>query len=183
MAYMSDDYKPNKKSRDILTRAWEHVHTVEYAVSARWLFYRLLQDSIYSKKSDYQRFLQLTSRARHNYWQGWRPNTLTDETRERIARGGGNSDVGSWARYLAKWGVSCTLDKWRGQSTYVEIWFEANAMASQFRHHTQYITLSPFGGMPSIPYKYEIAHALSWAGRNYGFASKSVVFWRPRPGG
>jgi hypothetical protein len=182
MAYKSSDYRPNSKSRAILARAWEHVQSVKYDVSARWLFYRLLQDGIYSKKKDYQRFLSLTSRARHNYWNGWRPDTLTDETRERIVRGVGDSNPSEWARSVALY-TTCKLDKWVGQSAYVEIWFEANAMASQFRLHTRYITLVPFGGMPSIPYKWEIAQSIDRAARIYGLPIKVLYFGDLDPAG
>lgn len=183
MAYQSSDYTPNKKSRAILARAWDHVQSVAYPVSARWLFYRLLQDGIYSKKRDYQRFLQLTSRARHNEWEGWRPNTLTDDTRERVERGRGDRSPQAWATSLVDWGVTCELDKWHSQDVYLEIWFEANAMASQFKHHTRHITLVPFGGMPSIPYKYQIARSLNWASRNYGKPVKVLYFGDLDPAG
>jgi hypothetical protein len=183
MAYQSEDYTPNEKSRAILARGWEHVRSVSYPVSARWLFYRLLQDGIYSKKSDYQRFLSLTSRARHNEWEGWRPDTLTDDTRERVVRGGGDRDSQAWATSVVDYGVECKLDKWYTQDVYLEIWFEANAMASQFRYHTRHTTLVPFGGMPSIPYKYEIARSLRWASRNYGKPIKVLYFGDLDPAG
>ena len=87
MAYVNDNYQPNAKSREILARAWEHVQGVEYQVTARWLFYRLLQDGFYSSKADYEKLLALLSRARHNQWESWRPDSLIDDGREAIVRG------------------------------------------------------------------------------------------------
>ena len=62
----------------------EHLRSVTYQVSVRWVFYRLLQDGFYSKKSDYVNFIQLTSRARHCEWNGWHPEILADETRDML---------------------------------------------------------------------------------------------------
>lgn len=183
MAYKSKNYKPNATSQTILDRAWEHINSVAYEVSARWLFYRLLQDGIYSKKNDYQRFLGLTSRARHNEVGGWRPDTLRDETRNRIIYGDGHDNTQSWIHALKCYGVDCTLDKWTSQSDYIEIWFEANAMVSQFKHHTEYITLVPFGGMPSIPYKYQCAQALRRASENYALPISVLYFGDYDPAG
>lgn len=182
MAYKSDDYKPNAKGRAILARAAAHVASVPYRVTARWLFYRLLQDGLYSKKQDYKTFLALTSRARHNEWESWRPDTLADDTRERIIRGEGYESADDWRDMLTQ-RAYCELDKWTSQAYYVQIWFEANAMAGQFKHYTRHITLVPFGGMPSIPYKWEIAEALSDAGDFCGLPIKVLYFGDYDPAG
>lgn len=160
MAYLSRDYKPQKRSREILARAWAHIQSVPYKVTARWLFYRLLQDGYYSAKQDYgQRFLPLLSRARHNYYNRWRPYTLTDAGREPVVRGDGYLTPGGWIAAV-KEGLSCNLARWQTQDYYVAIAFEAEAMRAQFEHYTDQITLWPFGGMPSIPYKWELAQSL-----------------------
>lgn len=155
MAYLNDNYTPNAKSRDVLERAWTHVRSVSYTPSARWLFYRLFQDGVYSAKGDYgSRFLPLFSRVRHNQWGPWRRDTLVDDTRVVLHHSGGDKDAAEWARDISN-GVWCRLDHWYRQENYVEIWFEAAAMRAQFEHHTRGIplTLRPFQGMPSIPYK------------------------------
>ena len=63
----------------------EHIRSVEYQVSVRWVFYRLLQESLYSKKSDYDKLVSFTSRARKSWYDGWTPETLADETRQMEA--------------------------------------------------------------------------------------------------
>lgn len=165
MAYSNMDYKPNNASRRILERGWELVKSVPYQVTARWLFYALLQEGFYSKKDDYKnRFLPLLSRARHTFYQGWRPDTLSDDRRSAIERGGVWDTVAEWQAYMSKQG-ECRLQKWEGQHFYVEIWIEAEAMIGQFKHYSEHITIRPFYGMPSIPYKWEIAKALELAAR------------------
>lgn len=170
MAYLSDSYKPNQNSRAILEAAWQHVTSVDYRVSSRWLFYRLLQDGAYTKKDDYNgRFLPLLSRARHNRFGPWRPDSLVDDTRRVIAHRGGARNAMSWVRAVSG-GVACRLDHWHRQTNYVEFWFEAAAMRSQFAHYTQgvSITLRPFQGMPSIDFKYQAAQELAEAADKYG---------------
>lgn len=81
---MNDSYKPYGKCKAILDKAMEHIKGVDYKVSGRWVFYRLLQDGLYAMKDDYGRFVTLTSRARKNYYGDWRPDTLADETREML---------------------------------------------------------------------------------------------------
>lgn len=127
-------YRPHGKTAAILRRALELVESVPYAVSVRWLFYRLLQEGYYSTKADYARFLDITSKARHAFWEGWHPDTLADETREAIVRGGGFANSLDWFETVRLRGVACNLDKWRAQPCYVELWFEARAMAQQFEH-------------------------------------------------
>jgi hypothetical protein len=167
MAYISENYKPSKKNREILARAWEHVQGVPYQPTSRWLFYRLLQEGFYSKKDDYKaRYLPLMSRARHNFYGSWRPDTLVDDSREAIYRGSGYDTPKEWAAAAAK-GLTCQLHRWEGQKYYVEVWFEAEAMKAQFKFYSQDVILRPFGGHPSIHYKWGIAKDLEYRGR-YG---------------
>lgn len=183
MAYKSTNYKPNEKSREVLERAWQHVKSVPYRVTARWLFYRLLQDGYYKTKDDYNnKFLQLLSRVRHNFYDVWRPDSLADDSRTAIIRGDGPSTPEDWIRAVIRGGV-CNLHKWTGQSYYVEVWFEAAAMLSQFSHYTKHITLRPFNGMPSIPYKNEIAKGLERAHKSYGLPLKVLYFGDLDPAG
>lgn len=169
---MSEDYTPHGKTRSILDRAYELVQSVPYAVSARWLFYRLLQEGCYSGKQDYKnKFLPTISAARHAFYKGWRPDTLADDTREAVERGTGSQDVTAWLESVASY-ATCRLDKWIGQKYYVELWYEARAMTQQFRHYTEYITLRPMGGQPSIDYKWKTAKALEDA---YALYDRPVV--------
>lgn len=154
-------YSPDPKSRRILDAAWGYVQSIPYAVTARWLFYRLLQDGFYTTKEDYKgRFLPLLSRARKAFLEGWQPDTLADTGRSSTIRGAGSSSVGKWFQEIQESGVVCELDIWTEQPNYLEIWFEAEAMASQFNHYTEHITLRPFKGDPSLDFKWGIAMAL-----------------------
>ncbi|GJQ37440.1 MAG: hypothetical protein JETCAE01_34500 [Anaerolineaceae bacterium] len=163
---LREAYTPRGKTAEILDRAFELVESVPYQVSARWLFYRLLQEGYYSSKQDYaNKFLKAVSAARHAFYKGWTPDTLADETRESIAGGEGWDDPRSWLEAVAK--AKCTLDKWNSQPVYLECWYEARAMTDQFRHYTKYVTLRPMGGQPSIPYKWQAAKDIERAARNY----------------
>ena len=160
-------YKPQGKTEKILDRAYELVQSVPYRVSARWLFYRLLQEGYYSSKDDYKnKFLFVLSDARKCFYKEWKPDTLVDDRREVIKRGDGWADAKSWLEAVSE--ASCTIDKWQSQDYYVELWFEANAMAAQFEYYTENITLRPMGGQPSIPYKWQAAKELEQAYRVYG---------------
>ena len=162
----NDTYKPHGVTVEILARAWDLINSVPYDVSARWLFYRLLQEGYYSKKSDYgSKFLKAVSAARRSFYKDWRPDTLADETREALIRGGTWKDIHDWLNTIAN--AQCDLDKWIGQPVYLECWFEARAMTDQFKHYTKHITLRPMGGQPSIPYKWQAAQELSAAYEKY----------------
>jgi len=159
-------YTPHGRTAKILDRAYDLIQSVPYQVSARWLFYRLLQEGWYSHKSDYSgKFLKAVSAARHAYFKDWRPDTLADETRESIQRGGTWTDVPDWLYTLSN--ATCDLDKWSGQDNYVECWFEARAMTDQFKHYTHFLTLRAMGGQPSIPFKYKAAQEISAAFEQY----------------
>ena len=56
-------------------------------------------------------------------------------------------------------------------------------MASQFKHYTKNITLVPFGGMPSIPFKWEIAKGIEEASRFYDLDIKILYFGDYDPAG
>jgi hypothetical protein len=167
MAYKSENYTPNAKSRAILAAAWKHVSSVPYQVSLRWLFYKVLQDSYYSDKDDYQTFVGLMSKVRHNRWGDWRPDTLVDDRHNAFECEIGDRDADEWVTDLARLGVKCNIDHWYRQSAYVELWFEADAMIRQFQYYTSGITLRPFGGSASIPYKWAAAKGLEAAANRY----------------
>lgn len=152
-------YKPQKDQADILDKAYALIQSVPYRVTARWLFYRLLQESLFKDKDAYKaKFLPLLSKARKCFYKQWTPETLADDTRVAVTRGDGWTSESSFLKAVG--GASCVLDKWQDQDCYLEIWFEAKAMAGQFRHYTEYITLRPFGGDCSISFKWQIAKEL-----------------------
>ena len=162
----SKAYKPRLEQETILDRAFELVQGVPYQVSARWLFYALLQEGTYPDKESYKgKLLPLLAKARKNFYKGWRPDTLADDTRVAIVRGDGFLNEMDWLAAVGR--SECNLDKWANQEVYVELWFEAKAMRGQFEHYTDHITLRPFGGDPSIAYKWEIAKELELASEVY----------------
>ena len=160
-------YRPHKKTRKMLDWGLTRVKSVDYRVTARWLFYRYVEEVLKPSglttkqaKSRYDNFLQILSRARKRFYNGWRPNTLVDDTRKAIQRGFGYFSQEQWLEHFKK--ESCILDKHVNQEYIVEIWFEAAAMFSQFAFYTKkyYVTLRPFKGDASIDYKWSIAKHL-----------------------
>jgi hypothetical protein len=167
-------YEPRPESRKILRRALYWVQSVEYSITARWVFYRLLQDGTYSEKGGYKHLLGLLSKARKEFYDEWRPWTLADDTRAPILmqrlgfytikmRGSGFKDEKEWLKRLRK-EINCPLDRWANQPVYAEIWFEAAAMQGQFLHYAnENIPLLAFHGDVSIPEKWRCALRLaSW---------------------
>ena len=181
MAYTNiGTWKPTKATQKIFDICEKHIDSVPYKVSLRWVFYRLLQAGIYSKKSDYQCFSQIASRARHSGI--WAPDILTDETREmvqmeiegsksdpdidRLVTDGideAESEKNDLADRLEYYSYSSyyTVDPNCSHDYICVVMFEARAMKQQFATYAQGLTLCPFGGQPSIPFKYEIAQYLS----------------------
>ena len=72
--------------------------------------------------------------------------------------------------------MECKLDKYDTQDYFVLICFEARAMYKQFLHYTKNIPLVPFGGDPSIPFKWKVAKALEIASSNYENPIKVLYF-------
>ena len=169
-------YKPHGQNVIILERAWKHVQSVPYAVSARWLFYRLYQDGIYTNKSDYKsRFLPLLSRARKEFYGEWRPWTLSDDTRQIITRGGKWKDERAWLQEVSM--VKCELDYLQGQPVILVVVYEAKAMSAQFEHYLPNAAiLAPFGGDPSIPAKWKLAEMLAARWEEYRVPVYVVYF-------
>ncbi len=151
-----NEYKPRGEQAQILDRAYELVQSVPYKVTARWLFYRLLQESFFKDKDAYKaKFLPLLSKARKSFYKEWTPETLSDDTRIAVIRGDGWTSESSFLKDVGQ--ATCILDKWQDQDCYLEIWFEAKAMKGQFEHYTEHVTLRPFGGDCSISFKWQIA--------------------------
>jgi hypothetical protein len=142
--------------------ARKHIASVPYAVSQRWVFYRLLQDGIYRSKGDSTKFCDQASKFRHD--GTWPADLLIDETRKAVYRGisKANSTEEIIENLLDPERLSFRFydSHFIKQRRYVEIWFEARAMLGQFQHYTSDIVLRPFGGMTSIPMKYKAAKEL-----------------------
>lgn len=170
----TNEYRPWQASAEILAKAMEHIKSVAYRVSLRWAFYRLLQDGIYKNKDGYTNFKDITAEARKREYMDWRRDTFSDGTREIIHRGGGYFNGRYWLRSLGE--EECILDKWADQDNYVQIWFEARAMSSQFEHYTKHISLCPFGGDAGIDFKERIAKDLKEAFEIYQRPVKILYF-------
>jgi len=165
---MTNEYQPRKEQASILQTAMDHIQSVPYTVTARWLFYRLLQDGLYTGKGDYHNlFLPLTAKARKRFYDGWQPDTLADDTRALIPGGNGFVDPQAWLTGIGR-NLRYSQNKWFNQDYYVEIWFEAAAMSAQFRYYTEELPLYAFHGDVSIPGKWETAKRLESCSASYG---------------
>jgi len=190
-------YKPYGKTKKILDRAMEHIESVDYQVSVRWVFYRLLQEGHYSKKSDYTTFIGLTSRARKGWYDGWTPSILADETRTMViyvSEGESNepniehlieeqtreaeSEIEYYESQLSDYEhlFDYSVDPNCYQHNICIILFEARAMLQQFQTYTDGLTLCPFGGQPSIPYKWKIAKYIEELSLKYKKPVKILYF-------
>jgi hypothetical protein len=159
---------PIKRTADLLDRALEIVESVPYTVTLRWLFYNLYQEGWFKgdKAKAYSNFSSTMSRLRHSpdtFQERW-PIELADDRRDPIIRTQGHTTAAEWLQSMAD-RVTCNIDKMTGQSTYILIAFEAEAMQSQFEHYTQEwgVGLWPLSGMTSIPYKKRLAQFITWA--------------------
>lgn len=157
----------------ILDAAMQHIRSIPYKPSLRWVFYRLYQDGFYEGKTrtHYERCKALLIRARKSFYKEWHPDTLVDETREAIPRRGkfeSEDDFNSrMPGILAQIPAHYSLDHFYDQEKYVEIWFEARAMVQQFQHFTTRVDLVPMGGFPSVSLKWQLAKELEEKGERY----------------
>jgi hypothetical protein len=156
---LSERYVPSPRTAEILNFCFNRVRAVPYKVTARWLFYRLVQELNF-KKSQYKSFLKWTSNARKRFYNGWAPDTLADDTRKAHVRGHGYESPEAWMDSFKR--EQCILDKYAVQRNVVDLWFEAEAMLSQFNYYTApyHVTLRPFKGDSSIDFKWKIAKDL-----------------------
>lgn len=155
-------YNPTPRVKEILNAALKHIQSVPYKVSLRWVFYRILQDGYYSTKEEYSNFKSITSTARKRWYNGWTPDTLSDDTRNISWKGWGYKTEREWIENL-----KCSLNKHQTQDYFLLLCFEARAMSDQFSYYTKNIPLAAFGGDASIPYKWEIAKEIEEAYEQY----------------
>lgn len=165
------DFNPQGRNREILDRAMEHIKSVPYRVSLRWLFYRLLQDALYKTKDDYKgKWVGVASLARKRSYGEWRPDTLRDDTSGMIERVGFFQDrdhVKGSPDAIANM-ITVTLDPFYELDRYTIIGFEARAMVEQFMYYTEGMNLLPFGGDAHIEPKWDIAKHIEQAHKWYG---------------
>lgn len=154
-------YAPEKRNAKWLAWALQRVKSVPYKPTARWLFYRCVQELGFKKK-DYRRvFLPTISKARKCYYGGWAPDTLADDTREILNElGRGYVSPKAWMESQAH--KSPLLEIGHHQKELVVVCFEAKAMVGQFRHMLDRyrVPLCAFGGDASIPIKYRLSEML-----------------------
>lgn len=164
---MNPGYNPQQKTKMILDWCLKRIQSVPYRVTSRWLFYRYVEEILKpsgmttkTAKKEYKNFLSYTSRARKRFYNGWKPDTLIDDTRDSTIRGFGYANENRWLESFKR--KKAVFDKYRNQDHVVEVWFEAQAMYSQFAFYTEpyHITLRPFKGDASIDYKWQIAKHL-----------------------
>ena len=125
-------YNPKAETAEWLDWAYDRIVDLPYKPTARWLFYRLVQEKGFAK-NDYKKFLQVTSKARKGYYKDWEPDTLADDTREIISPyGRGFTNPFAWFDAQAR--KSPLLEIAWHQDRLVIVCFEAKAMVGQFKH-------------------------------------------------
>lgn len=172
-------FNPRGKNKEILDRAMEHIKSVPYRVSLRWLFYRLLQDGLYKTKDDYRdRWVGLSSLVRKRSYGEWRPNTLADDTSgiiRRVGFFGDRNHLEENPNLIADM-IEITFDPFYEQEKYTIIGFEARAMVEQFQYYTAGINLLPFGGDAHIEPKWDMAKHLEDCHQWYGKPIQFLYF-------
>uniref|UniRef100_A0A6M3MAD5 Uncharacterized protein n=1 Tax=viral metagenome TaxID=1070528 RepID=A0A6M3MAD5_9ZZZZ len=153
-------YNPVKKTADLLNWMLEKIKSVEYGVTLRWTFYQAVQEKGL-KKSDYKNIKKYCSKSRKDFWNGWNPTTLVDDTRTIYRNGGGYDNFYDWLNSFMN--REPTYEVYSRQENIVQIWFEAQAMYSQFNHYASpyRIPLVPFKGDTSINAKWKMAEYLA----------------------
>lgn len=152
-------YEPTKRIAGILNWTLARVQGVPYRVTGRWAFYQGVQELGLTKK-DNKNFNKWTSRARKNFWNGWAPWTLADDTRGILSYGDGFESFEDWLDSFK--GERPVYEKFSTQKNLVMIWFEAEAMRAQFEYYAapHHIPLAPFRGDPGPDYKWRLAKFL-----------------------
>lgn len=160
-------YAPRKKTADILNWVLAKVEAVPYQVTVRWAFYQCVQE-LGLQKHDYSNFKHWLSRARKTFWNGWAPWLLIDDTRDLIKLGNGFDSFEDWVEEVKN--IKPKYEKFSTQDNLMMIWFEAEAMRSQFMYYAApyYVPMAPFRGDPGIEYKWRIAKFLDKLDEEFG---------------
>ncbi len=166
MTETTSNYNPSPETAKVLNWMLEEIESVPYGVTLRWAFYQCVQ-KLGLVKSDYGKIKSYAARARKEFWNGWRPDTLVDDTRTIYKAGHGFQNIGDWLNSLRK--EEAIYEVFSRQENIVIIWFEAQAMYSQFEHYTSpyRIPLAPFKGDTSIRHKWDIAEYLAELYKQY----------------
>jgi hypothetical protein len=162
---MTATYKPSQENAAWLDWAQTRIARIPYKPTARWVFYRLVQEKGFTK-DDYKRFLGVTSKARKGYYKNWTPETFADDTRGIIGEYGlGYTSPTSW--FESQLDKRPRLEIGHHQDELVIACFEAKAMVGQFKYLLEdlRIPMCPFGGDASIPFKYKIAEMIDYCKR------------------
>lgn len=159
-------YNPSPETAELLTWLLRKTKSVPYGVSLRWAFYQAVQEKGL-QKGDYANIKKYASKARKNFWNGWSPMTLEDDTRTIYKAGGGYVDFKDWINSFTE--RKPVYEIYPHQEKIVQIWFEAQAMYSQFDHYASpyRIPLVPFKGDTSINHKWKIAEYLAQLYKQY----------------
>lgn len=168
-------YKPRPEAAKALRYVKGKIDALPYEVSLRWATYRILQDLGYGKKI-YRIFIGWTRRARKNFWEGWAPDTLVDDTRETHWKGRGYD---SFAEWLSSQEYEKPIyDAIKRQGKIVVCAYEARAMHSQFEYYVgRYrISLIPFGGDLTIEPKWRIAKKFEELHKEYNLPITVLYF-------
>lgn len=173
----------------LLDRAAELIASVNYSVTLRWVFYGLWQEGWFSdkkptarasaKRRAYEDFTSLASRLRHSgedFNSRW-AFELADDRRDPIVRTTYFRNTAEWLAAAIEQ-LSCNIDKMTSQNNYVVVAFEAEAMQSQFKYYTESygVSLWPFSGAASIPYKKRLAREIDYLNERFGLPVTILYF-------
>jgi hypothetical protein len=135
----------------------------------RFVFYPMLQDGTFRSKDDYGNVLEpVLSEARHRKLEGWRPDTLEDDSRLIDLRGEGVATDEEWVEAIRQVRFDGQPDYWDGQQCYLFVAFEAAGMTGQFNHYLpSFVSRTAFHGQDSIRHKYALAGLFERIWRRY----------------
>jgi len=187
---------PRDKQAKILDRALILAKSVPYSVTLRWLFYGLWQEGWFSntkptrrasaKRRAYEDFSSLMSRLRHSsdeLQERWLIE-LADDRRDPIHRSSWFNSPDEWLKTASE-KLVCNTEKMVGQNFYVMVAFEAEAMQSQFKYFTEAygVSLWPFSGAASIPYKKALAEHIEYVTSEFDLPVVILYFGDYDPAG
>jgi hypothetical protein len=162
-------YKPQKENQEWLNWLLDKVQALPYKASARWAFYRVVQEYGFDKSDYHNKFLKITSKVRKEHWNGWDQQTFEDDTRTMSnTYGQAYDDAETWFTSMKDRSPRLTFEY--DQENLVFVAYEAKAMSNQFEHYLgKYrICLVPFGGDASVYYKARIAKDMDDAHEKFG---------------
>ena len=156
--------------RKVREAAMVHVRSVPYRVTLRWVFYRLLQDGVVKGKGAYKSVCEpILAEARHQFIDGWTPDTLADEGRDIQLNGEGYATDEDWVdQRVGELFPAGQPDYWHHQPCYLIVAFEAAAMVGQFDLYLPpFVSRCAFKGQDSIEHKSRLKDAIEDAAARY----------------